>query len=312
MSVYSTNQARHLYVATATSDYTVGKDAEGNIFLKVKNADGDLLRTDLITNILSAKATKASAMQRELNAVEVSGTPAVTGSYTLGITYRQWIAASDETFYHEWASAKFTMAGTTATAAEISAFYKALAINLAKNVEKQGMVQVYLISAAADDTKVPVTANNSATLTATDYNKLVIMEIEQNWVLGTTPQTVVYVEKDNVIAPWATVADIHSATYVKNGKEVADMEYFYLGERGDQYRGIGWPYATPTKGKVDFTKEYDIIDIHYAYVGNNEGVQKSEKTLTIACVADGSYTIANDLIGKINTATGAKTIATLA
>jgi hypothetical protein len=32
---------------------------------------------------------------------------------------------------------------------------------------------------------------------------------------------------------------------------------------------------------VDETKTYDVIDIHYAYVGSNESVQKSEKTLTI-------------------------------
>lgn len=310
MSVYSTNQARHLYVVTASTDYSVGKDAEGNIFLKIKNADGENVRTDLITNILSAKVTPASKMKRELNAVEVSGNPTSAGVYTLGISYRQWVADSDETFYHEWASAKFTCASTTPTATEISNFYKKLAINLAKNTEKQGMVKVYLVTSA--DAKTEVTASNSASLTGTAYSKLVIMEKEQKWVLGTTPQTVVWITKDNVIAPWATLTDVHSETYVTNGKEIADMEYFYLGERGDQYRNIGWPYVTPTKGKADSTKEYDVIDIHYAYVGSNEGVQKSEKDLTIACVASSTgYTLVNGVISAINTATGETTITAL-
>lgn len=305
MSVYSTNQARHLYVVHEASDYSVGKDQEGCIFIKVKNADGEFLRSDLITNIIRAKATSAEKMKRELNAVEVSGTPSKAGVYTLGINYRQWIADSDESFYQEWASAKLEMAAAAPTATEISNFYKRLAVNLAKNTEKQGMVQVYLIDSASS--KTAVTSGNEVTLTGT-YSKIAIVEIEQKWVLGTTPQTVVYIDKSNVIAPWATITDVHSEVFVENGKEIADLEYFCLGERGDQYRNIGWPYTTPTRGKADSANTYDVIDIHYAYIGSNEGPQKSEKTLTIACKADGSFTIVNALIGAINTATGETTI----
>ena len=58
---------------------------------------------------------------------------------------------------------------------------------------------------------------------------------------------------------------------------------------------------------VDPTKEYHTLDIHYAYVGANESVQKSEKDITIVC-ADLSEM--NKIIGAFNTATGL-TVSTL-
>ena len=54
-----------------------------------------------------------------------------------------------------------------------------------------------------------------------------------------------------------------------------------MGERGDQYRNVGWPNAITTKYFVVPTNEYYCLDIHYAYQGTCEDIQKSEKTLTI-------------------------------
>ena len=67
------------------------------------------------------------------------------------------------------------------------------------------------------------------------------------------------------------------------GKLAADYEYFFHGERGDQYRMVGWPDYIPTSYMVDTTKEYDFVQIHYAYVGPNESCQKSEKDLVFLC-----------------------------
>ena len=92
-------------------------------------------------------------------------------------------------------------------------------------------------------------------------------------------------------------------------------EYFCMGERGDMYRGIGYPNNIPTTYLVDPTVKYNVIDIHYAYVGSNESVQKSEKTITLVVPKVGatnsvSNKLANDIIKAINTATGLS-IATL-
>ena len=43
---------------------------------------------------------------------------------------------------------------------------------------------------------------------------------------------------------------------------------------------------------------------HYFYTGSNESVQKSEKTITLVAVDDGSHTTMNALIAAINNASG--------
>ena len=55
--------------------------------------------------------------------------------------------------------------------------------------------------------------------------------------------------------------------------------------------------------------KYNTIDIHYAYVGPNEAVQKSEKDITIVVPKVGddnkaSNKLTNDIIGAINGAAG--------
>ena len=75
-------------------------------------------------------------------------------------------------------------------------------------------------------------------------------------------------------------------------------------------RGMGYPNTIKTTYLVDPDAIYDTLDIHYFYTGSNESVQKSEKTITLIAVNDGSHTAMNALIGAINTASGL-TIATL-
>ena len=80
-----------------------------------------------------------------------------------------------------------------------------------------------------------------------------------------------------------------SAVYLPQGDTIvnshlaAELEYFAMGERADLYRGIGWPDNRITKYIVnpDNAYGYDMINIHYAYVGSNHAVQKSEKDITI-------------------------------
>ena len=81
-----------------------------------------------------------------------------------------------------------------------------------------------------------------------------------------------------------------------------------MGERADIYRGVGFPNNIPTKYMVDASKEYHVLDIHYAYVGSNESVQKSEKDITIVCADMAEL---NKIITAVNGATGL-TIASLA
>lgn len=317
MSVFSTNQARHLYVATALKNPNViATDAAGSIAVKADTnkthlyfeymGNGGLTRSDLVDtkNIIYAKATKADKMARELKAVTVTlnNDPVGGQDYILKIVFRQFASISDEDIYTKFGMVH-AVNGMTA-----SDFYKELALSLAKNFSREETELVKFTLTDNDDEAVPVTATTKAASLTGTYKALVIDEVEQDWVLGTKPQRPVYfdvlpglimVEGDEVI--WGEVEDTESEGTVKNGKIIADLEYFCMGERGDQYRGIGWPNVIPTKYMVDPTKEYHTLDIHYAYVGANESVQKSEKDITIVCA---DLTEMNKIIGAFNTATG--------
>lgn len=140
---------------------------------------------------------------------------------------------------------------------------------------------------------------------------LLIKELEQPWRLGTMEQVPVYFEvttdyvqtaSDEVL--WGTVTKGVQSESIKDGKKIADLEYFCMGERGDIYRNISWPNSIPTVYLVDPTKEYGTIDIHFAYVGGNENPQKSEKTITIAVPKDPDNTLINSIISNINSVAG--------
>lgn len=336
MATFSTNQVRQLYVAKALkTPHVLASDAAGSIAVKndtaknhlyfeYKGAD-NLMRSDLIDikNILYAKATDADAMAHELKSVTVTldtnvngGAPVAGQDYILRIAFRQYVGMSDEDQYFKYGMVH-AYAGMTA-----SDFYKKLALSLAKNFSREVVPLVKFTLTNSEDEAVPVDATTKESSLTETYTALVIDEVEQPWRLGIMEQTPVYftvqpttitVNGDERI--WGTVEDTDPAGTIDNGKKIADLEYFCMGERGDIYRGVGFPNNIPTTYLVDPTVKYNVIDIHYAYVGSNESVQKSEKTITLVVPKVGannqtSNKLANDIISAINTATGL-TIATL-
>lgn len=337
MATFSTNQVRQLYVAKAlkTPHDVLASDAAGSIAVKndtaknhlyfeYKGAD-NLMRSDLIDikNILYAKATDADDMAHELKSVTVTlatdvngGAPVAGQDYILRIVFRQYVGMSDEDQYFKYGMVH-AYAGMTA-----SDFYKKLALSLAKNFSREVVPLVKFTLTNSEDEAVPVDATTKESSLTETYTALVIDEVEQPWRLGIMEQTPVYftvqpttitVNGDERI--WGTVEDTDPAGTIDNGKKIADLEYFCMGERGDIYRGVGFPNNIPTTYLVDPTVKYNVIDIHYAYVGSNESVQKSEKTITLVVPKVGannqaSNALANSIISAINTATGL-TIATL-
>ena len=215
-------------------------------------------------------------------------------------------------------------------------FYKVLALSIAKNFSREVVPLIKIeVHSAATNSKggfdangymevTPSTKDTGATdstnpyydgtsAVVSDIDSIRITEVEQPWRLGVMEQTPVYFTVQPVAVMvngderiWATVTESTNGT-IGNGKKIADLEYFCMGERGDMYRNIGWPHNIPTTYLVDPTKTYYTFDIHYAYVGNNESVQKSEKNITIVC---SNKTEFNKIVTAFNTATGL-TIATI-
>ncbi len=335
MATFSTNQVRQLYVAktlktprvlatdTAGSIAVKSDTAKNHLYFEYKGAD-NLMRSDLIDikNILYAKATDADDMAHELRAVtvtldsEVNAAPVAGQDYILRIAFKQYVGMSDEDQYFKYGMVH-AYAGMTA-----SDFYKKLALSLAKNFSREIVPLVKFILTDSEDEAVPVDATTKESSLTGTYKALVIDEVEQPWRLGIMEQTPVYFEVQPVPVTvngderiWGKVEETDPAGTITNGKKIADLEYFCMGERGDMYRGVGYPNNIPTTYLVDPTVKYNVIDIHYAYVGSNESVQKSEKTITLVVPKVGatnsaSNKLANDIIKAINTATGLS-IATL-
>lgn len=308
--------------------------AKKHLYLEYRGVDS-VMRSDLISieDILYAKSNKADNMQTKLKSYTIaldkainSGNPVSGQDYILRLAFRQYLGMSDEDQYFKYGMVH-AYAGMTP-----DKFYKILAQSLAKNFSREvcPLVKIEVHSATTKskgkfdaqgymvvspdtkDTGAEAESNPYYTeAVVVDIDSVRITEVEQPWVLGTMPRTSVYytvqtvpvtVEGDEV--HWATITEDTNGT-LHNGKTIADMEYFYMGERGDQYRNVGWPNVIPTKYLVDATKPYDTFDIHYAYVGSNESVQKSEKTLTIVCPHDNNAEL-DKLITRFNTATGTK------
>ena len=344
--VAKTLKTPHVLASDAAGSIAVKNDtAKNHLYFEYKGAD-NLMRSDLIDikNILYAKATDADTMAHELKSVTVTldtnvngGAPVAGQDYILRIAFRQYVGMSDEDQYFKYGMVH-AYAGMDA-----DEFYKVLALSIAKNFSRE-VVPLIKIEVHSKATKskggfdsngymvvTPTTKDNGKSDTTNPYyatdtlvsdiDSIRITEVEQPWRLGIMAQTPVYftVQPTTVVVNgddriWGTVTEATDGT-IDNGKKIADLEYFCMGERGDIYRGIGFPHNIVTTYLVDPTQKYNVIDIHYAYVGSNESVQKSEKTITLVVPKVGANNqtankLANDIISAINTATGL-TIATL-
>ena len=207
-----------------------------------------------------------------------------------------------------------TIAASLTTAAKSIAALKALVVaDAAANA---------LISISGIDATEVVAETTAVALTGGSTTGIIFEEAEQPWILGTMPlEFMNFAVQPTTINDgieeriWGTVTELTPVKKIENGKMVADMEYFYMGERGDQYRNIKWPNTIKTNYLINEAVKYNILDITYAYQGSGEDVQKSQKTITIAVPKVGSPNsvsndLMNDLITAINSASGL-TIATL-
>ena len=332
---FSTNQTRQLYVAkvlptdatpvTNAGDIKVKADTvKSHLYFEYMGAGGQT-RSDLlnIKSISYAKATDAEKLRRPLSKVKIildptvnSGNPVAGQDYILKIAFRNYLSLSEED-----QSTKFGMVHAV-TGMNTSSFYKELILSLVNNFtpEESTFLKFYIetggTSATAAGTLAEVTkATKPSTLTG-NYTGIVIEEKEQEWILGTYSQRPVNfkvllgtITSDGDERTWNVVNKIPSTSFIKNGKTIADMEYFYMGERGDIYRNIGFPNVIPTKYLVDPTVEYNTLDIHFSHQDGGEGVQKSEKDITIVVPKVGasnsvSNKLINDIIAKINSVSG--------
>lgn len=333
MAVFSINQVNHLYYAKTLKSGTnlLETDEAGSILPKGDTnkthmyfqymSPGGIVRSDLIgvNRILSAKAATSASLAYKLKRYlitldsDVSATPVAGQEYVLRIIFRQYIGLGDEDQNQKYGCVR---AKTGMTASD---FYKEMAISLLRNVvaEKYNtLLNIYLKDASSE---TPLTKSTDLSTLSGTYTGIILEEAEQPWVLGLMPQailpfdplpTIIMVDGDHFI--WGKVESTDTKNTIEDGHKIADLEYFCMGARGDDYRMMGYPNYIPTKYLVDPEKKYDVLNIHYCFTDSNEGVQQSEKDITLVCVDDGSHTDMNALITAVNKLLPAdKAIATL-
>lgn len=291
----------------------LGKTPDGkSIYFKHLGAGG-LTRSDLIeiANIMNVKATPAKAMARNLVTAKVTlnsealnaSKPIAGQDYVLRLKFQNPIGMSPDNQYWKYG----VVHGVSSMTA--SDFYVKMAGSVAKNMSRDAvqLVKVFVTTGSAE---TEVTAETDLSTLRGTYNGIVIKEVEQDWILGIKQQKPLvfsveptWVTNDTDEVVWgdviysngkkttggvspengvATAGLPDAAGTIVNSKLMADYEYFYMGERGDQYRMVNWPDYIPTTYLVDPTLEYgyDTVAIHFAYVGDNHAVQKSEKDIT--------------------------------
>ena len=270
MAVFSVNQATHLYyMGQINSDSGEPFAAKDYIYFVSDNG----LRSDLIDkkNILSITSTTTDNMnitptniELTLDKVALVDGKVIPGEYVVRFVINNCYGSSvyDGAIKH---AAVFVGANTTE-----ADFMKDLEASINKNLSRE--------------IEKPFTATASE-------NKLTITPLATEWKLGTKAVTVPTIE---VLGVWKNFSDYGFeqewliATKVagtpieySGAQKLCDLEYFCLGERGNIYRNVGWPNVVETKGVLSPGGTYDVVTIHYAYVGSNEAAQKSEKTVVL-------------------------------
>lgn len=299
MAVFNTNQVHQFYVADAYSATVTEESAKATIggvkvidngiekelYFLYKGAN-TLLKSDLIQvkNMNYMKLVDAADMVIPMKSVKVvldsnvNGGAVVAGQdYILRIAFRQFFGMSDQDQYFKDVAVHATSAMVSSAQTFYTALKNALDLAFSREVGATKTSNPYLSFAAS-------------------ANGLTITEKPQDWVRGTMAQeriyfdvypTTVYVQGDDVI--WGVVTDETpakaSATVgtnaIGNGKQIADLEYFCMGERGDQYRMIGWPNHIPTEYLVDPEGQYYVLEIHYGFTDTGVNSYRTEKDITI-------------------------------
>ena len=300
MAVFSTNSVRQLFVANTSGTGGVGqysgavKTVDNELYLKFTNALGQTTISPRIP-ISKIKSTSSKAYAAKvLRSDTITINTAVVGqTYNIRIVFRNWGSGSPENQYFKYTGTYKCKAGDTTTT--IATELTALAV---KNFSREPVGLLTITSSGA---------------------VITITEIAQPWVRGKQQgrplnyyfQFVPIIDStgsENV--SWGTVTSIAKGYAGRGTYQLsADQEYFYLGERGDKYRNVGYPYTFDTTYLVDSSKLYDTIDITYSSADSGAvGVENDLRVVTILCANGTSSAIAKLIASDVNAATGGTTI----
>lgn len=287
MAIFNVNQNNQFYVVSTVVTETPANEGEVQVVKNINERQvafkhfgkGGLTRTDLIDldKVCYATLTDASKMRRKAKKAVISlstdvngGKPVIGQDYVVRVHINKYFSPGEASVYVKVGAVRATKAMVDTP----KIFYDKLKESLERSFSRE------------EDTFLTFESSESG-ITLNEYTN-------QPWRLGILSQDAVDFEVfpstirlngEDVI--WATVdentnrvAITEGTEEVKNGKQIADLEYFCMAERGDRHRNMGYPYNIDVKMMVDPTKEYHVLTVHYYYNGSGVQVHKSEKDIT--------------------------------
>ena len=293
--IKSTNQVTQFFVVEKTAVLKKIKDPSGTVVTGYQVVVDDRDTTDVIPakHVLGVNKVLATAnseklfrkaLKVKLSAKVNGGAPVAGQDYIISLKFRGLIGEEDT--IEKVAMAHATASDTAAT------LLQKLAQSFIDNasVEESPLYEVMTTAGVA-------LSDDVSTITEEGF---VIVEAKPYWRMGTFIEALAKIdvstrpiilsgdEEDKWLDSYKFVADKEGtySTAIMNTHRVADMEYFYKGERGVS-AGLNAPYdlQIPLDLRVDagHAAGYDILTIHYAYVGANASNQKSEKDIVLVC-----------------------------
>ena len=276
MTNFSTNQVMQFYVIE--SGFYEIIPCEGKAF-KIYFRDYGIT-SDKIENVEWAKVTLAEDLYPKAKKMIISfaGDAVVGEDYAVKVSYPEVGGAGVESWTTKTAVAH---AGKGATKATVIAELKK---QLTKILGVDGVL------------KVEDAENGIAILPAIDEEiaKKTYERGVRPIVIPDFNVTVNQITDEGELTNWVALDELTQQipvesvpTEIPSGYKLADMEYFAIGERGDEYRMAAYPNHIKYDYKIDPTKPYSVLNIHFSYKGFNDQSHKSEKDIIFANLVGG-------------------------
>lgn len=268
MTNFSTNQVMQFYVADSITTLPYKDEKAFKISFPSLG-----ITSDKIENVEWAKLTKAAKLQPKAKQATIAfaGEIVVGQDYAVKVSYPEVGGAGVESWTTKTAVAH---AGKGATKGTV------VAELIAQLTKVLGVDEVLTVAPAEGG--FTITPNVENVKYERGIRPIAIPDFNV---------TVNQVVEDGELVDWVTLDDAQQIpveaieTGLTSGYKLADMEYFAMGERGDEYRMAAYPNHIITDYKIDPAKNYDVYNIHYSYKGYNTQSHKSEKDLVIAVTA---------------------------
>jgi hypothetical protein len=305
MAVFTTNQVRHFYVANSIKegaeaiaqkgDIKVCQDKDGKIYLEYYGAGGPV-RSDLMDPKNGISLTYTAGIKQVVKTKKATVTlptgitPTIGQDYVIRIKVNGYYAPANEPSLFQ-----FGVVHVTSETKDKEAFYKAMADSLNANVNK-GENKLFNITGSAAGLEIEE-ADRSNTY---KRGKVSIKPLNFEVYCGEVNALVDSANGIYETMTWGDVKWSEGSVSYSNSFAIADMEHFYMGERGDVYRdnvakiGLDTEYMTTPSMNVS----YDTLDIHYAFTDTGTESYRSEKDIII--VGNVASNIKTTIEGMLN------------